>query len=365
MKTRIVVLLSLTCFLIAPAMAQNAFGQDSKTLANIMLYKTDIITVGAFKGNLERLNKQIKAAETLEGMGLIQDSSKMKQNPEALLDSEIEKVLVRQAAEKEKVAVTENEINAVVSMQKKQLGTSVSDEAFNEYVEQQLGVKMPEFRKMIEDSLLQTKLLAKLHPELKDKTYPVSDDEILDVYDQKAAEFVIPRTIRYQYLIMSTTKMTGDEKKAARQKMLDFQKLIKSGGKTAFDKLMEKAAEDTTYEGGDIGTYVTKNDARLKRFFGPGFAEALFKLNTGEFSDVLETNIGYVIACITYKKGVTLPGLDEAVRPGESTKVRDAIRDAISQQKSTIEIRKASAEMLKKLKEQATIKKFENNYPWK
>jgi len=360
--------IALSIFLILGLLPFTIFGQglvsNSKPLANVKLYKTEIITLQDFNVQLERLSKQKKALETLDSLGLVQNGKNMLQNPADLLEHEIEMILVRQEAEHEKITIGENELQGVINTQKRQLGSNVSDQVFEQYITQQLGIDLDTYKRVLTDSLLQTKLVGKKRPDLKDMTFPVSEEEIQDVYEQKASEFIIPRLVRFQFLMIDTSKMTGDQKKTAMDRMSSFSKRIKSEGKAAFDALIKASVDDPSYSGGDIGTYVTKADPRIKGYFGQDFINTLFSMKEGDISPVLETNIGYLIAYVSYRKEVYLPALNDAIRPGENTTVRDAIAAAIRQQKGTLEIQKASADMIKKLKAQASIIKFEKNYPW-
>ncbi len=364
MKIRVVFLLSVL-FLIATGIWAQGSGLG-KALAVVTLYETEEINSRQFQKQLDRLQQRNQLLKTLESVGA-ETGNNQALSPDALLDAEIERILIRQAAKKAGVVVADTEVSKLIDEQRSALGPSASLEAFEAYIKQQSSMSLDEYRLVLRDGLLQRKMIAKEYPQLATNQVTVSEADILDLYEQRAASFISPRIVRYRYIIIDTSKMNPEQKKQALTKMDGFKKEIQTGKSAAFESIIKRAVLDTSFAAGDIGRYIGRNTPvyqQLEKIFGSAFCNTLFALNEDEISGIIESNLGYQIVQVTYKRAMFLAGLDDPVGPEEKVKVRDAIREALLSQRLALAQKNAGTEFIEKLKKIARIVRFKENYTW-
>lgn len=233
------------------------------------------------------------------------------------LERLIERELLYQEAKKGNAKADTKKIDEVLASFKKQFKTpdelkkyleteGISEEFIKADIERQLLIQQfleTEFANKIKVSKEEIDAYSKEHPESKEDTEQLKASHILIKVDPKASE---------------------KEKKEARKKIEDIQEKIKKGGN--FEELAKEYSQcPSASRGGDLG------------FFGQGqmvkpFNDAVFKLKPGELSGIVETEFGLHIIKLMEK--------------------RDAREVQIKQEK----VGKATAELLKKLKETAKIK---------
>jgi len=124
----------------------------------------------------------------------------------------------------------------------------------------------------------------------------VSDEEIQKVYNQNLDRLTEDEKARISFILIGTNSaMTADEKKRAKEKAEQLHKQLLAGA--SFVALAEKYSTDaaTRNVGGELG-YVTR------KAFKPAFADAIFALQLGQTSGVIETPTGYYIVRVRDKR---------------------------------------------------------------
>jgi len=321
-----------------------------KPLAVVRLTKTEQVGSRLFNKQLDILQKQL---------GTPLDATKKRQ----LLESRVDGLLLNQAAERDKVSVTDSEVASAVAQQRASLGSQITDDAFRTLVFKQTGLTWEEYNSSIRDRLLQEKYLSVKRPELMRATYDVTDADISTIYEQQAQKFVSPALIRFSFLSIDTRDKDDAGKKAAMDKLQDFARQVKSGGKSVFDDLVKKSLDNATYTGGDSG-YLMKGEQQSTAYFGKDFIEALFAMNNNQISGVMEATSGYYIVMVTDKRTPRLLALDDPLFPGQKLTPREQIRQALVSQKRNEAIGKAVDEIVKALRTEAEITYLEQNFGW-
>lgn len=321
-----------------------------KPLAVVRLTKTEQIGSRFFMKQMEMFQKQ---------MNTPLDATKKRQ----LLETRVDSILLEQAAERDKIAISDSELAGAIAQQRASVGQQISEDAFKKLVEQQTGFTWEEYSDSIRERMVQEKYLLAKRPQLSTQKFPVSDSEINDVYESQQGKFVSPILISFTFLNIDTRNKDSAAKAAAKQKMEEFSKQIKTGGQASFDDLVKKALDTTLFNSGNSG-YIMKTDPTLVGTFGKPFVDTIFAMNVNAISGVLETNSGYFILMITDKRAARLIGIDDPLFPGQKLTPREQIRQLITSQKQNEAVSKALDEILKDLRKQAEISYFEKNFGW-
>lgn len=237
---------------------------------------------------------------------IIQRKRKMAQNPQPIsmneravivreiIDKEIDRELLFQAAKAENIKVDPKEIKEEFEKLKAMFK---DDSAFNKNLESKgLTVKILKDN-LSEDSLIRELIEGKVRGKIS-----ISDEEVKKFYDQNSKQFVRPESFRSRHiLIPHYTKdlLKGVPRKDWGKKQLELSKQaeakiekilaeIRSGGD--FEEMVKKHSQDagSVEKGGDIGFM-------YKGIFDPEFDKAISKLKPNEVSGVVRTQYGYHI----------------------------------------------------------------------
>lgn len=256
-----------------------------------------------------------------------------------ILETLIDKRLITQKAATKKLTVSDAEIDAAfqnvlnrTNMTREQLLAKL-DEA---------GVDEPVYRSTLKTQLLQNKLVG---ADVSSKIV-VTEDMILDYYD---THYVSRAKGEGLYLLQIGCGWQDGEgaggdlsarKNEAKERVEKAHDLAKSG--KDFGDLARKFSDlPSGADGGDIGTLEPDDMADDMR-------KAVADLKPGEISDVIETSTGYQF----YK---LLSSGEDAITKNASY---EAVKNEIKQELYEQEMKKAYAQWVKELKDQAYIQKL-------
>jgi peptidyl-prolyl cis-trans isomerase SurA len=149
--------------------------------------------------------------------------------------------------------------------------------------------------------LLKEDLIKKMKSDrLKQKKFrglvKVTDKEVKEFYD-KYKDSLPPSKEEYELAhIYMQRKVTDTEKQLAKEKVQKILDSLKQG--VDFSDLAKRNSDDTqsAINGGDLGY-------SKKGIFVKEFEEALYSLDVGKFSEIVETEFGYHIIKLNEKKG--------------------------------------------------------------
>jgi peptidyl-prolyl cis-trans isomerase C len=251
-----------------------------------------------------------------------------------VLDKLISERLLAEQIEKEKIVVTEQELNSLISEQAAAQQQPLSLEEFKAKLEEH-GQSFETFKTETRKKMLYQKLL---EPQLAGKL-DVTEDEIKQYYSDYKREFEIPEQVRASHILITPdTSQPGTDpneaKAIAKAKTEALLKQIREGADFA-ELAKANSACPSAEKGGDLNFF-----ARGQMV--PPFEKAAFELQPGQVSDVVETRFGYHIIKVTDRK-------EGSVVPFEQAK--DYIIAKLIQEKQSEFV----AEYIEKLKDKAHI----------
>ena len=203
-----------------------------------------------------------------------------------MIDNEV----VYQQAQKEKIKVTDDEVNQKYSQIEKMLDTN---QEYKKLLDD-AGVDEDYLKETIKKDLAVQKYRENYEQDLK-----VTDKEVEKYYKEHKDEFK-EESVEAYHILLSTlddnNKTADDSKKEElKSKAESLLKEIKNGGD--FEKIAKENSDDNSSgkKGGYLG-YFTKDSKNAQ------FTKEAFKLEKGQVSNVFETPFGYEIVKVTNKK---------------------------------------------------------------
>lgn len=203
-----------------------------------------------------------------------------------MIDNEV----VYQQAQKEKIKVTDDEVNQKYSQIEKMLDTN---QEYKKLLDD-AGVDEDYLKETIKKDLAVQKYRENFEQDLK-----VTDKEVEKYYKEHKDEFKEESVEAYHILVSTlddNNKPVDDSKKEElKSKAESLLKEIKNGGD--FEKIAKENSDDKSSgkKGGYLG-YFTKDSKNAQ------FTKEAFKLEKGQVSNVFETPFGYEIVKVTNKK---------------------------------------------------------------
>ncbi|MCE1163990.1 MAG: peptidylprolyl isomerase [Bacteroidetes bacterium] len=244
-----------------------------------------------------------------------------------------EKIILAKA-EQDSITVKDEEVNKELDYRIKSIVDQVGSE---DRIQEIYGMPLVKIRLMLKDDLVKKMKSDKLRRKKFGNPVKVSDKEVRDFY-QEFKDSIPPVSLEYELShIYMTRNLTPEEKLAAKEKALKILDSVKAGAD--FSELAKRNSDDkgSAINGGDLGF-------AKKGVFVKEFEEALFTLNVGEVSDVVETEYGYHIIKLIEKKGEQFHGrhILVAFQKNEASDFETinklkAVKDSISSGKYTFE----------------------------
>ncbi len=327
-----------------------------KPAATVRLTRTESVTVSQLKKAVAPFEAQAKRALTLDERKLV-------------LDKLIASLLIGQAAERDKVFVSDAEVKSEIATTEKQLGAAanlgrdMTDAELQQYVKS-TGATWDDFIKSIKDNRLLVDYTLFKKKGLMEGLKPVTDQDVQDYYDANKASFFADDMVSIRHIFIDTHLLTSKEDRdKAAKRAADIYKELQGGA--SFSDLVMKYSDDTTskYKGGDIGLLMRSNPQQ-RQFYGADFFDAVFKLKKGETSGVLQSNLGYHIVQVVSRFDAKLLTLDDKVPPLMQMSVRDYIKANLNMQRQRDAVAKALDDIVADLKKQAEIRIFSDNLNW-
>ncbi len=337
----------------AGAAAQAGQGlQSDKTLATVSLYKTEPVLNSQFMQNIKVLEQQ-------------QGQTIPESEYEGLLEQAVKTILLRQAAQEAGVTVSENMI-AQQLMQS--IGQRMSLDQIKQLVQQQMGVSWSAYVQNVRKSLIGNRYLQQKYKDKVEAVEDPSDQEVQEYYSSHPQEFIQPDMRRFSHIFLRKVNQQGqplpeDQVAAARNKAQSILQELKNGT-TSFEQKVREASEDPNSKArsGDVG-FITDEPNQYQQLFGKSFIDKLFILGLNDI-DLIESNVGFHVVKITEVHPSRELGLDDPVSPVQDVTVRERIRAALKQQHQGQLFAQLAEEELARLRSQADITYFEENFHW-
>jgi len=343
----------LLLVILALFIAVSGFSQANlQPAATVNLIKTEQITVGQLRSDVERMEKATNRTLTRE-------------ERRQVLDVIINERLVLQAAERDRVTLTENELNQQIQQLRaalaQQLGRQPTDAEFAQAVMNESGLEVPAFREQLRKQLIVQKYLMSKKGDLINSITRPTDAEILAEYNIRRSELVRPETIRF-----SMIQVPYGSDAAARTKARTLaDSLIREIGTdpSKFDEVMTRSvAPNSGFQAGDAG-YVPRNP-EARQALGQNFIDVAFSLRQGQVSRLIEGQQGFQIIKVTENYAVKNLEMNDIIQLGTRITVRDYIGQFLLTQKQQAILVKASEELVSELRTSRTFQVFEDRLNW-
>jgi peptidyl-prolyl cis-trans isomerase C len=193
-----------------------------------------------------------------------------------------------------------------------------------------------ELRKRVEDNSRMQQLL-----ELATKTLPpVTEEEIQKFYSSNPQNFAMPEQVHAEHILLLVDKKgTAEQTAEIRKKIEEIRADIESG-KITFEDAAKQFSQDKSNapKGGDLGFF------SRGRMVKP-FEDAVFALQDGALSPIVETSFGFHIIKMIERKPAGTVSLEEA---------KPRIKEYLDQSNK----RKATQLYVNDLKSKATVETF-------
>jgi parvulin-like peptidyl-prolyl isomerase len=336
------------------AAAGLTWGQSlDKPAATVKLIRSEVVTVS-------QLQKQIAPLEAQAKRALTPDERRQ------VLDGLIARVLIQQAAERDKVVVSDAELQAKIDDTRKaqsqalNLGRDLTDTEFRQLV-QNTGALWDDWVKNLKYTMLLTKYAMAKNAAVATSYTPVTDQDVQDAYDANKSSYFIDDIVTIRHIYIDTHLLTAQaDKDKALKRANDILKELQGGA--LFGDLVMKYSDDpqSKYNGGIFGSLL-RSDAQHRQLYGSAFFDAVFKLKKGEVSGVIQSNLGYHIVMVTDRFDAKLLTLDDAVPPANKNTVREIIKSSLTVQRQSDAIQTALTQIVADLKKGAEIKIFDAN----
>jgi parvulin-like peptidyl-prolyl isomerase len=346
MKRTIFILLGL--FIALPCFSQS----NLQSAATVNLTKTEAITVGQLRTEVQRMEKA--AGKALSKAERLQ-----------VLDVIINERLVIQAAERDRIMVTENEVNQQMEQLRnvlaQQLGRKPTETEFSQAVMNESGLDVPTFKEQLRRQLIVQKYLMAKKGDLINSVKMPTEEEIVSEYAILKGELTRPETIRCSMIQVS---YGSDAASRAKAKAL-ADSLVKeiNNDPSKFDEVAQRSvAPNSGYQAGDAG-YLPRNQ-EARNLVGQTFMDTAFSLKQGQVSKLIEGQQGYQIIKVTENYAGKQLELTDVLQLGTRITVRDYIGQGLLNQRQQAVLKQASEEIVKDLRSGKTFTVFENNINW-
>jgi parvulin-like peptidyl-prolyl isomerase len=348
MKRLFAVVLGLA---ILPALA---FAQliDLQPAATVKLVRTEPILVKQLKAEVAKLEAQAQRVLTAD-------------ERRQVLDVMINERLALQAAERDKVVVTDAELAAQLEQSRSQmaaqLGRAPTDAEFEAAVKSETGLDLAAYKaKLKTQYIIQKYLLFKYKDVIQGIQNP-TQAEIQAAYDLAKAKLVRPDTIRFAMIFIPFP--AGADGRAKAQATAD--RLLKeiNGLPGKFDELaMRGQAAGLDYQAGDGGYLPRSTEAQ--QVVGADFMAAAFSLKVGEVSKLLENVRGFQIIKVTETYIQKTLELSDPYQLGQRGTVAEYLASLLLQSRQQETIDRVTKQLVEELRKGDSFQVFDKALVW-
>jgi parvulin-like peptidyl-prolyl isomerase len=315
---------------------------EAQTVALIELIKKEPITVRQFKAELAPLEqargRPFSVAERRE-----------------LLKELANQRLILQAAERDKIAVSENEVTeALRESLSQQNGRTLTNAEYAQAI-QQLGANAAAVRQNVSKQLLMQKYLMSKKQAQINAVKPPTEEDILNWFNLNKASMVRPDTVCLTLISVPYGPDTASKAKA--KEIADRLGRDIGGNAPKFDEAVLRGLVARTASGSSVpetgyvstrGFYVSRTE-ETQQAVGKKFLEVAFSLNQGEVSPLIENDLAYQFIKVTEMLSQRALELTDPIDPASSLSVREYIRQGIGNQRYQEALDRALKELIDEL----------------
>jgi parvulin-like peptidyl-prolyl isomerase len=278
-----------------------------------------------------------------------------------VLDAMINERLILQAAERDRITITDNEINQhlneLKAMLAQNIGRQPTDAELAMAIRNEFGVEMQVYRDQYRKQSIAQKYLMFKKENLINSIKVPTDAEIITEYNLLRGELVRPESVRFS---MIQVPYGADASSRARARETADRLVREIGSNTQkFDEISARSvAPNSGYVAGDFGFLPRNQEAR--NTVGQNLMDAAFSLRQGQVSSVIEGVHGFQIIKITENYAQKSLEIDDIFQLGTRMTVRDFIGQQMLQMRQQEIIVKAGDELVAELRAGRSFQVMEN-----
>ena len=269
-----------------------------------------------------------------------------------------------QGAERAGITVNDTQRDALYSQQKRayeqQVGQSLTDQQFEQIVNQSYGSVDAYKEALGNQYILQTYLMQERGDQLQSGNYAPTTQEVENFYRRNATGFTQAENVRFSQIYMQKTgDSAADAEKLATMTQVasDIQ-----NGVITFEAAVNQYTEDeaSKAEGGLMGWLASDNTV-VRQTWGDAFVDTVLSLPLGATSDVIESNTGYHIVRVSVHNDARLLGIDDRIQPDVDYTVRDYITEYLTNANMQTAMNEQLNSMVEELRSEARIRVLYTN----
>jgi parvulin-like peptidyl-prolyl isomerase len=324
---------------------------DLQSAAIVRLTKSEPITVRQVRTEVEKMEKSGGRALT---------AAERRQ----VLDVMINERLAIQAAERDKVTVSEAEVNTqlqqIRSSMSQSIGRQPTDQEFEIAIRNETGADVEAFKTDVRKQLLVQKYLMEKKRGVFEAIAAPSEQDINTTFNLTKAQFVRPDTVRVSMILVPAANAA--DKAKAKETADRLAREIGSDASKFDEAVVKSQTPNSGYQGGDAG-YLPRN-LQAQQALGADFVNTAFSLKQGEISKPIEGPRGYQIIKVTETYTQKNLELTDLVQLGTRVTVREYIQNTLMQERQQASVEKASQELVAELRQGNSFQVFENTLNW-
>lgn len=269
-----------------------------------------------------------------------------------------------QGAERAGITVNDTQRDALYSQQKRayeqQVGQSLTDQQFEQIVNQSYG-SVDAYKEVLGNQyILQTYLMQERGDQLQSGNYAPTTQEVENFYRRNATGFTQAENVRFSQIYMQKTgDSAADAEKLATMTQVasDIQ-----NGVITFEAAVNQYTEDeaSKAEGGLMGWLASDNTV-VRQTWGDAFVDTVLSLPLGATSNVIESNTGYHIVRVSVHNDARLLGIDDRIQPDVDYTVRDYITEYLTNANMQTAMNEQLNSMVESLRSEARIRVLYTN----
>lgn len=328
----------------------------ARPVATVSLHKPQIISSPQFTAFASMVARQ-SGRDTL-------DQAQCR----TVLEAQIDELLIEQEAAERRLIPTEAEIDQQVVARRRQVEQQLgvdqpyTDDAWRAVIQQRMGLTPEEYRDRLTALLVTERLALQMRPGRLEAVELPSEAQVSEYYDMNVPQFVQPKMALVLHIHFRTQGLDEDAAKRAQDRASQALQELRDGA--SFDELVVKYSDDgnSRYSGGELGSrYLRRDDTRGLETLGAEFLNTVFSMETGETSEVVESNVGYHILRVADSIGARLLALDDPVTPRSSQTVRGQITALLATTRQVSTSQQVVQEVITELRDRADIEVFADN----
>ncbi|MCL2295037.1 MAG: peptidylprolyl isomerase [Spirochaetes bacterium] len=278
-----------------------------------------------------------------------------------VLEMMIGEILLKQGAERARIRITDSAIMTSTRRQiEAQLGPAaagLTNEQVQEIVSRETGVPWATYLERTRDAMQLREFVRRAKSANFSNVPSLTDSEITRFYHENTGRFLIPKTVRFDHILVDTRMLTAEQHNLARERALSYERDLRTGART-FDQIVINSDDTRTkYNGGNFG-FLRINDVQQRRIHGEEFFNNVFELRQGQISGIIRSNVGFHIVRMNEVIEPRILALTDRINPDVNITVRDLIEENLMEMRQAEVFRRSVEELVQQLREEADVRIF-------